>query len=262
MKSDTKLHLYIKNSMKQVVFILILLLGKPVFSQQIDSLHLTYYTGYDCHYTIDSIELRGGCERKEKIDYHKRKQVYRVGSFISKRTFRQWEGKPVSDSIIDSITKKVVHRWKGGFGPNLIVDSIENINSFPNRKMATKKLDDFLKAICSIQADSIFPYTIKDIPEQFLTSNSLTRKSCEIGYIDSLLQEELSSFSMSSVIVHLSIFFKMEGVSYCLIKSSDNYDWTLLINDSDERKQFVYFAFDAFLLNELPKKFSGIKVLD
>jgi|GEM_PF-4240673 len=245
--------------MKQFVLVLILMLGKPAFSQQIDSLHIMYYAGYDCHYTIDSIELRGGCENREIIDYHKRKQVYRVESFISKRTFRQWEGKYVSDSIIDSITKKVVHRWKGGFGPNLIVDSIKSLSIFRNKRIATKKLDEFLRTICAIQADSIFSYSIKDIPERFLTSNSITRENCKIGDIDSLLQEELTSISMSSVITHLNIFFKMEGVSYCLIKSSNNYDWTLLTTDLDEQKQFIYFAFDAFLLEELPKKFSGKK---
>jgi hypothetical protein len=249
--------------MKQFVFVLILLLGKPAFSQQIDSLHVMYYVGCDCSYVIDSVELRGGCEKTEKIDYHKQKQVYRIGSFISKSKFRQREGKFVSDSIIDSITKKFSHHnsWKGGFGANLIVDSIKNLSSFRNGKMATKKLDDFLRRICSIQTDTVFPYSIKDIPERFLTSNSLTRESCEMSYVDSLLQEEFYSISMSGAIARLNIFFKMEGLSCCLIKSSD-YDWTLLTSDSDKPKKFVYFAFDAFLLNELPKNFSGIKVLD
>ncbi len=238
------------------------MLGKPAFSQQIDSLYVTYYAGYDCTYAIDSIELRGGCENSEIIDYHKRKQAYKVESFVSKRKFREWKGKYVSDSITDNTTKKFSHRWEGGFGPNLILDSIKNLSSFWNKKMATKKLDDFLRRICAIQTDTVFPYSIKDIPEWFLTSNSITRENFEISYVDSLLQEELTSISMSSVIDRLSIFFKMEGVSYCLTRSSDNYDWSLLTSDSDKRKQFVYFAFDAFLLNELPKKFSGVEVLD
>jgi hypothetical protein len=204
--------------------------------------------------------LRGGCEKKTEIGYNRRKRSYRIRSFVSKQKFREWIGEWKLNE--DSITGKKTSILTAGFGPNLIVDSIENINSFRNRKMATKKLDDFLRGICSIQTDSVFPYTIDDIPERFLTSNSITRENFETRDLDSLLQEEFSSISMSSVIVHLSVFFKMEGVSYCLSRSSNNYDWILLITDSDERKQFVYFAFDAFLLNELPKKFSGIKVLD
>jgi hypothetical protein len=34
------------------------------------------------------------------------------------------------------------------------------------------------------------------------------------------------------------------------------------VGEKDESVEFIYFAFDAFLLNELPKNFSGIKVLD
>ncbi|WP_430405451.1 hypothetical protein [Fluviicola sp.] len=50
--------------MKQVVLVLILMLGKSAFSQQIDSLHVSYYVGCDCSHVMDSVELRGGCEKK------------------------------------------------------------------------------------------------------------------------------------------------------------------------------------------------------
>lgn len=245
--------------MKQFVFVLILIFGNTAFSQQIDSLHVMYYVGYDCRYTIDSIELRGGCENRSEIRYNNKNRSYQIMSFVSNRKFREWSGE--WELKADSITGKKTRNWKSGFGPNLIVDSIKNLSSLRNRKISTKELDDFLRRICSIQTDTVFPYSINDIPERFLANNSISRESCEIEDIDSLLQEEFHSISMSSVIDHLSLFFKIEGVSYCLIKSSNNYDWTLLISDTDKRKQFVYFAFDAFLLDELPKKFSGKQVL-
>lgn len=247
--------------MKPLIFIFILSLENTGFSQQIDSLQIAYDIGYDCSYTLQSETMRGACGRREKMDYHKRKQRYRRKSFISKTTFRQWEGKWISDSIMDSITQKYNRHWQGGFGPNLIVDSTESISSFNKRKISAKKLDAFLRAICSIQSDTVFSYSINDIPERFLRNNSIMLEENGIHQVDSLLQDLFSYCSISSVTHYLRIYFKISGVSYCLIKDSQNDYWSLFRNDSDKRHHFVYFTFDAFLLNELPKKFSGIKVL-
>lgn len=227
--------------MKKGVFVLILMFGNTGFSQQIDSLYIGYDIGYDCSYTIQSETMRGGCGKKEKMDYSKRRQVYRIESFISQKMFRQWEGKFVSDSI---------------------VDSIEKVSSFKNRKIPVKRLDQFLRTICSIQSDTVFSYSKNDIPERFFRNNSITRKNCDSKQIDSLLQDSFSSVSFSTVTGYLCIYFKVEGMSYVLTKDSNNDYWSIFWNGLNKRFRFIYFAFDAFLLNELPKKFSGIEVLD
>lgn len=247
--------------MKQLIFIFILIFESTGFSQQIDSLYIVYDIGYDCSYTLQSETMRGACGNRQKMDYHKRKQAYRRKSFVSEKTFHQWKGKFVSDSIADSITKKYSH-WQGGFGSNLIVDSTESISSFKHRKISAKSLDQFLSTICSIQSDTVFSYLINDIPKRFLRNNYITLENYDINQVDSLLQDPFSSMAISTVTGYLRIYFKISGISYGLIRDSQNDYWRLFRNDSNKRYRFIYFAFDTFLLDELPKNFSGFEVLD
>ncbi|MNY07309.1 hypothetical protein D3C86_1401080 [compost metagenome] len=112
-----------------------------------------------------------------------------------------------------------------------------------------------------MQKDSIFSYKMKDVPRSFLKEHSLTRAS-DKDQVDSLIRSKLNRMVVSNVTGRLFIHFHYRGVSYDLVKDSNNEDWRIYIAESDEGLHFIHFEFDAFLLNELPKKFSGRKVLD
>lgn len=203
---------------------------------------MMYYAGYDCHYTLDSIELRGGCENRSEIRYTRKKRSYQIKSFVSNRKFRE---------------------WKGGFGPNLIADSIDIHKSNKNQRLSANKLDEFLADICAIRTDSVFSYSIKEVPGSFLRSNNLTKKS-NVSEIDSVIQKSFSYTIVSSVVGYLQIHFYYKGKTYSLSKGLVNPQWhlTYSVDEKEESLEFIYFAFDAFLLKELPKKFSGTEVLD
>ena len=99
---------------------------------------------------------------------------------------------------------------------------------------------------------------MKDIPDLYLKKNSLTFKS-DKKEVDSLLLEEFSRYGMSNVTGRLYLRFNYKGIKYELHKDTNNAFWSIQVGE--QSIYFFHFAFDAFLREELPKKFSGVRVL-
>ncbi|MNJ83338.1 MORN repeat variant [compost metagenome] len=230
-------------------------MGEPVDEQEFrikephandklgDTLLFSYHSGYDCSKTIDSKSMRGGCESWEKITYVKRKQAYKMRSFDIRSSFRE---------------------WNGSFGPNRIADSMERPVVFRNRKLPAKKMENFLREICSVYSDTVFRYRMEDVPEKFLKKNDWTEENRDSAEVDSLIRESFNSVAVSSVVSKLSISFRLGGKQYELYKDPNNPYWRLYLSEDEtgERIQFIYFAFDAFLSGEFPKNFSGRRTLN
>lgn len=243
--------------MKLPTFIWIVFTCFNGFSQKIDSLVASYRIGYKCSPEIDGEEKRGVCGKWQELTYEKKKRNYQLKKFESKESFREWTGKwEVSQ---DSTTKEKIKNWVGGFGPNLLKDSISCPKLFRDKRVSVKTLDAFLLSIIAIKTDTVFPYVLKDAPASFLEKNSLDLES-DKKEVDSLLQDEFSGINMSNVTGYFFLSFIHEGVSYDLCKDSNNMYWRLSVNKTEERNpfRFIHFAFDAFLLDVLPKKFFRI----
>lgn len=235
-------------------------IGVNGFSQEVDSLVIFYRIGYKCSPEMDGEEKRGACGRKEKINYEKEKHVYRITKFECKESFREWVGQwEISQ---DSITKKEVKTWVGGFGPNLISDSVSHPKIFKDRRIAGKDLNAFLRSIVAIKADTVFSYTMKEIPASYLEKHFPDGQN-DKEEVDSLIQHEFSSLAISNVTGYLFLSFRYEGIRYELCKDSNNVYWNLYINEAEWNTsiQFIHFAFDTFIKEELPRKFSGLRVL-
>ncbi len=228
--------------MKKSCLILILMSCLKGFSQEIDSLSIVYSIGHDCSYTIDAKTLRGGCQKKETISYSKRNNHYKISSFKSKEIFRE---------------------WKEGFRENLIEDSILTIKSIGKRKLEADQLDHFLKAIYSIKSKTIFPYALEDVPLSFFENDPEKKRTTTKVQTDSILKRSFFQVTSSSVVRIFSIDFHYQGKKYSL-KKSENVYWTLYFQDEkgeDRRLEFIYFDLEEFLVKNLPKKFSGTRIL-
>ncbi len=223
--------------MKKLIFIPFIVAALTGFSQQVDSLAFLYQISYKSSPKIDGEEKRGISSRSEELRFKKKKSAYSITSTKSLELFYEWDG---------------------GFGLNLIKDSLGKPRYLINRRIDGKNLNDFLAEIITIDSNTAFPYTLKDIPKEYLKNHALTDESEKIK-VDSLLREEFSSFGMSNVTGHFFIQFNYKGIKYELHKDTNNAFWRIRV---DERSiYFFHFAFDAFLREHLPKKFSGLKVL-
>lgn len=214
-----------------------LFVGTISFSQELDSLAFLYRIGYKCSPEMDGEEKRGYCTNKEEVWYKKKNDSYRIVSTKSLELFNEWDG---------------------GFGPNIIRDSLGKPRYLRNRKIDGKTLNDFLIEIITIDSNRVFPYEMKDIPDLYLKKNSLTLKS-DKKEVDSMLVEEFSLYGMSNVTGRLYLRFNCKGVNYELYKDTNNVFWSIQVDD--HAVYFIHFAFDAFLREELPQKFSGVRVL-
>lgn len=223
--------------MKKLITLLFLLVGTISFSQELDSLAFLYKIGYKCSPEMDGEEKRGYCTNKEEVWYKKKNGSYRIVSTKSLELFNE---------------------WNGGFGPNLIKDSLGKPRFSKIQKIDGKKLDDFLKEIITIDSNKVFPYTMENVPDLYLKNHNLTRES-DKKEVDSLLVEEFSIYGMSNVTGHLFIRFNYKGVNYELHKDTNNAFWSIQVGE--QSIYFFHFVFDAFLREELPKKFSGVRVL-
>ncbi len=227
--------------MRNNCLIVIFMIWMNGFSQETDSLSISYSIGYSCSYIVDSTTLRGGCMKKETIDYIKTNTRYNISSYKSKETFRE---------------------WKGEFQPNLIKDSVRTVKSFGNKKMHSKPLDNFLKEITAIESDTVFPYLLKDVPVSFYGDHSEMKLTATKAETDSILENSFFQVKVSSVVTILCINFKYEGKKYSLKKAFKDAYWTLYFPDNDEKTvRFIYFYFDRFLSKNLPGIFSGKRVL-
>lgn len=245
--------------MKLLSLMWLMLISINCFSQKTDSLAVLYRIGYKCSPEIDGEEKKGVCGRKEEITYENKKRAYRIRSLECKESFREWGGN--WEVTQDSVTKTEVKNWVGGFGSNLIKDSMSHPNVFKNKRIAGKDLDVFLLSIISIKADTVFSYTMKEVPASYLEKHFPAHQS-DKKKVDSLLQDEFSIVAMSNVTGYLFLSFRYKGISYELCKDSNNVYWNLYVDDTDQSINFIHFAFDAFLRRELPRKFSGLKVFN
>ncbi|MNE63768.1 hypothetical protein D3C80_1591400 [compost metagenome] len=105
---------------------------------------------------------------------------------------------------------------------------------------------------------------MEDVPEKFLKKNDWTEENRDSAEVDSLIRESFNSVAVSSVVSKLSISFRLGGKQYELYKDPNNPYWRLYLSEDEtgERIQFIYFAFDAFLSGEFPKNFSGRRTLN
>jgi hypothetical protein len=223
--------------MKKGLFILFVCVGITGFSQEVDSLAFLYRIGYKSSLIIDGEEKRGAARSNEELSYKKKKRAYRIRSTKSLDLFYEWDG---------------------GFGPNLIKDSLGKPRYLRNRRIDAKTLDDFLAEIIIIDSNTVFPYTLKDVPKTYLKKHALTGES-EKTKVDSLLREDFSLLGMSNVTGHFFIQFNYKGIKYELHKDTNNSFWSIRIGE--QSIYFFHFAFEAFLRERLPKKFSGFRVL-
>lgn len=207
-----------------------------------DSLLFSYYSGCDCSKKIQSEVLRGGCERWQKMEYLRKKRSYKMKAAVFRESFRP---------------------WKLGFQQNLIKDSIQKPQMLQNRKISTEKLETFLREICSIYSDTVFSYQLSEVPERIRKKNSWSGEDKDSLEIDYSIRSSLNLVGMSSVISYFTISFQLGGKQYRLNKDNSNAYWRLYSPANKEKgMSFIYFAFDAFLYDELSKKFAGRRTLN
>ncbi len=205
-----------------------------------DSLLISYYIGCDCSKTIQSEALRGGCENWQKLEYRRKRRAYIIKSAIFKESFRP---------------------WKDRLQENLIRDSIHKPVFFQNRKLSTKKLETFLKEISSIYSDTVFAYQISDVPEKIRKKNEWSEENRDSLQIDALIRSSLQSVVVSSVVMHFTISYQLGGKQYKLYKNSNDSGWSFYEPGKENSEiRFIWFAFDDFLFENLPKKFSGRRI--
>ncbi len=206
-----------------------------------DTLLFSYYVGCDCSKTIQSELLRGGCENWQKMEYRRNGRTYKIKSAVFRESFRP---------------------WNGGFQPNLIKDSIHKPMILQNRKLSTKKLEVFLKEISSIYSDTVFAYRINEVPEKFRKKNDWSEEKRDSLQIDALIRSSLQLVVVSSVVTHFTISYQLGGKQYKLYKNSNDSGWSFYEPGKEGSEiRFIYFGFDTFLFENLPKKFSGKRIL-
>lgn len=248
--------------MKYLLSTVMLLLWVKGFSQFGDSLVIRYSIGYDCHYEVESRNLRGACGNMEEISYKKQRRAYTIKSFVSKSSFREWKGR--QEIIEDSVTHEKRGNWIGGFGPNLVTDSVKQPVVLNRRKLPAKSLNDFLEELVSIHSDTVFPYSVETISSVFLRKIGGQEDLRDSLEIDSLIHDSFSVLGMSTVTGYLTITFRFHGKQAYLSKDTNNPYWSLSFSGDAESEpiKVIYFAFDAFIKEKLPQKFSGRGVLN
>ncbi|WP_343747374.1 hypothetical protein [Fluviicola sp.] len=248
--------------MKYLLSALVFLFSAKSFSQFGDSLVVRYTISYDCSREIDSKSLRGACGNTETIVYDKYRRKYAIRSFVSKSGFYVWKGR--WESTEDTITHEKKTAWKGGFGPNLIEDSVTHPLVLRHRKLRVKTLEDFLKEISTVQSDTIFPYSVQDVSAKFLRKIGAPEGGRDSVQMDSLVHDSFYVLAMSTVTGYLSFSFQFQGKQVYLSKDTNNPYWRVYFPEKEEEApvKVIYFALDAFLKENLPPKFSGKRALN
>lgn len=221
------------------ILLFFLFITKLTFGQEIETLTISYYLGFDCSYEKDGEELRGACINEVTCEYKPNSKKYKLINYNRKEIFRPWDG---------------------GFQPNIIEDSIHKMNS--KKSINQQAFDHFLNQFSQLKKDTIYPYQLDKIGVNYLENNQLFSENRNKQYLDSVLNDGFNMFVFSTVMQRISIEFSRNEQHFTLIKSGDLY-WNLIVEFENETGNFKFydFEFDRFLFDELPKNFNGKTVL-
>lgn len=206
-----------------------------LYAQQIDSVCIRYYSGFDCTYGKNEDSQRGACINESVLRYCLKNKNYILTEHAIKELFLPWDN---------------------GFKPNIIQDSIDHLKvSFRNRIQADT-LARFLLDLSQVKEDTIFPYQISLVTNEFLERNQI--KNNTKNSVDSVLKDGFESYLYSTVMRNIVVFFEINNQNYSLFKS-ENLFWILETDNGNKKLRYLiyWFDLDRFLYEVLPKNFVG-----